>query len=111
MQSIHYASETILTGTDIAHAMLTYAQALAENDKSDTVVIPVYRPDGTRGEAEFLIGPASQLVAESVESTAPELIDTDLVAQLTASASALGTPRPQPVDAADVAGYPEFDQP
>ena len=40
MDRIHYAGDSILTGTDIAHAMLEYARALAQVGSSATVEIP-----------------------------------------------------------------------
>jgi hypothetical protein len=97
MDRIHYAGDIVLTGSDIAHAMLDYAKALARTGDSATVNIPVRREDGTQGRAEFLIGPASQLVSETVPSDGDEIIDTEIVASFTAAARSLGTPEAAPV--------------
>lgn len=80
MERIHYASGSILTGTDIARALLEYAEALAEQNESATVDIPTRNDDGTVGRANFLIGPSSQIVSDTEPSEQDELIDEDLVA-------------------------------
>lgn len=79
MDRIHYAGNSVLTGTAIAQAMLEYAKALGMRDEAATVEIPVRHPDGRVGRAEFLIGPASQLVTEDEPSDFDELIDEDVV--------------------------------
>lgn len=82
MHRVHYAGHSIVTGTAIAHALLDYAQALAEAGGSATVVIPTWHEDGSRGESEVLIGPSSQLISDAEESEFPELIDDHVVAYL-----------------------------
>jgi hypothetical protein len=92
MDQIHYAGNTIVTGSDIAHAVLAYAQALAANGDSATVTIPVQHRDGSTVTAEILIGPASQLIAERYDSAGPELEDVAVVTRLKAAAAQLQTP-------------------
>ncbi|MFB2597342.1 hypothetical protein ACEXQE_06085 [Herbiconiux sp. P17] len=94
MERIHYAGDSLLTGTEIARALLDYAGALAKNEESATVDIPVRHHDGTIGRANFLVGPASQLVSESEVSPYEELIDTALVEHLVREADRLRPPRP-----------------
>lgn len=79
MKLIAYAGAKLLTGDDIAAAVLEYCAALADEDAAETLHIPVLREDGTRGSALMLVGPASQIVAEDVDSPFEELIDTDTV--------------------------------
>jgi hypothetical protein len=79
MDRIHYAGNSVLTGTAIAQALLEYAKALGMRNEAATVEIPVRHPDGRVGRAEFLIGPASQLVTEDEPSDLEELIDEDVV--------------------------------
>ncbi|WP_382309477.1 hypothetical protein [Herbiconiux sp. UC225_62] len=83
MERIHYAGDSLLTGSDIARALLEYASALARNELSATVDIPVRHDDGSIGHANFLIGPASQLVSETEPSPFDELTDPSLVEMLT----------------------------
>ena len=82
MHRLHYAGNSILTGTDIAHALLDYAQALAGASGSATVEIPTMHDDGTAGRSEILVGPASQLISDHEESDHEELVDEELVASL-----------------------------
>jgi hypothetical protein len=98
MDKIHYAGETLVTGTDIARALLAYAQALAVNEKSATVDVPLRQPDGSLGRGEFLIGPSSQIIAESYETDLPEVIDEALVASFEAATRALGPAQVVPID-------------
>jgi hypothetical protein len=104
MEQIHYAGNTITTGSDIAHAVLEYAQALASNSDSATISIPVQHVDGTTVTAEVLIGPASQLIAEPYESDGPELEDADAVRRLNEAAAKLRTPRAMAEDPGDYPG-------
>ena len=92
MDRIHYAGDSLLTGTEIATALLEYAQALAGAGNSDTVEIPIVRDDGSVGRANFVIGPASQLVSIVEVSERAELEDQEVVESLRHKAAALGTP-------------------
>jgi hypothetical protein len=94
MERIHYAGDSVLTGSEIARALLEYANALAKNDQSATVDIPARHPDGTVGRANFLIGPASQLVSETEESQFEEIVEPELVAHLVEETNKLRPVRP-----------------
>ncbi len=106
MDRINYAGDSILTGTAIAHALLAYAQALAEVGASATVEIPTVGEDGTIARTEILVGPASQVLSTSTPTDLPELVDASVVERLEASAARLrreqsvsstaGTEDPQP---------------
>ena len=96
MDQIQYAGNTLVTGSKIAHAVLAYAQALASNGDSATVTIPIRHDDGSVVTAEILIGPASQLIAEPYESSAPELEDADAIARLTEATARLRGAHPVP---------------
>ncbi|PTL71489.1 hypothetical protein C1I63_00530 [Rathayibacter caricis DSM 15933] len=110
MQRIFYAGDSVLTGTDIAQAVLAYAQALAGKQSSATVDIPVLLSTGERGEASILIGPSSQLFSETPEEeSASELTDDALVQHLTELAGALGVARPVVESAADIAAQHRDD--
>lgn len=98
MDKIHYAGDTVITGSAIARALLDYAHALAQKGDSATVDIPVYFADGSRGRSEFLIGPASQLVSDETQDDREELIDTETVERLQAATRALGGTRVLPAD-------------
>lgn len=89
MDRIHYAGDAILTGTEIARAVLDYAQALSQVGSSDTVDIPTIDEDGVPGRSELLIGPASQVLSNSVESAFDDVVDDELVAEMTRKAEHL----------------------
>jgi hypothetical protein len=100
MDRIHYAGDSILTGTAIAAALLEYAAALARADASETVRIPTREEDGSEGRSTLLIGPASQLTADSEESEFDELVDEQLVARFKAEADLVMRKKyPRPVAA------------
>lgn len=82
MHKIHYAGDTIVTGSEIARGLLDYAQALSQVSASATIEVPTVEADGRRGRAELLIGPASQLSAHEEDSDAEELTDSDLVERM-----------------------------
>lgn len=84
MDRIHYSGLSLLTGTEIARALLDYAQALSQAVSSDTVDVPTIDDDGKPVRVAVLVGPASQLVSASVQTDREELIDEDLVARLRA---------------------------
>lgn len=84
MELIHYADGSILTGSSIARALLEYAQVLASNETAASLEIPIRQADGSVGHATFLLGPASQIVAVTVESEFDEIVDDDLVRRLEA---------------------------
>jgi hypothetical protein len=82
MDRIHYAGNSVVTGTAIAEALLEYARTLAAADESATVDVPSLLPDGSVVRSMFLVGPASQLISETEPGEHDEIIDDDLVAYL-----------------------------
>ena len=89
MHKIHYAGDSIVTGSEIARALLDYAQALSQVTASATVEVPTLEEDGEHGRVELLIGPASQLVAHEVRTDEPDPVDHELVDRMTAEATRL----------------------
>lgn len=101
MDRIHYAGDIFVTGTEIARALLEYASALAMTDRAATVEIPIVREGGAVSKASLVIGPASQLVTETVESSYAEIEDAGLVREFSRVAVELSTwPHPVPSDEA-----------
>jgi hypothetical protein len=108
MDRIHYAGDSILTGSAIAKALLEYAEALAKVGASATVDIPTREDDGSIGRSKLLIGPSSQLISDAEENPFEEVVDDDIVAYFDREAARLrgpGGPRPR------VGGYePEWNE-
>ncbi|MBM7505502.1 hypothetical protein ACFPER_00195 [Agromyces aurantiacus] len=94
MDRILYAGGELLTGSEIAQAIVDYAAALAGRRSAASIDIPIRTTSGGVARAHLLIGPASQLVTEPVESEFDELVDEDLVTRLRTSAAALASTRP-----------------
>lgn len=78
-----------MTGDEIAAALLTCSEALADAGQAEAVSVPSREPDGTISTVMVLIGPASQIVARDVDTGGDELIDTEAVARLKAIQSRL----------------------
>ena len=89
MHRIHYAGDSIVTGSAIARALLDYAQALAQVSESATVEIPTLTKDGRESVAEVLIGPASQLSAHEEPGGHDEITDEALVTRMSTEADRL----------------------
>ncbi|MFE1646101.1 hypothetical protein [Microbacterium sp. P01] len=79
MKRIVYAGARLLTGDEIADAVLEYGAALAESEAAETVQIPVLTEEGRLSTATLLLGPSSQIVAEDEVTEFDELLDPDAV--------------------------------
>lgn len=98
MQIIMYAGNEYLTGDKIADALLAYSRALGDDEHAEIIGIPVRDDDGSIATAKFLIGPASQIVAQTVNGRGPELEDAELVARLQRLTHSVESPTAQPLD-------------
>ena len=99
---IVYAGEEFLTGDEIAEALLAYSRALGNEERAETVEIPVRGSDGSVVSATFLIGPASQIVARELTVEGEELEDPELVRRLQQLTRGLNTPTGAPLE-----GFPD----
>lgn len=106
MMRIHYAGGSELTGTAIADALLVLAEQLACAGSATTVDIPVRQHDGSIGRSRFLIGPASQMVAETEASRSDEIRDDALVSELVRRAEEL---RPHRVGQSETSDVIDWD--
>ncbi|MCU1514759.1 MAG: hypothetical protein JWO10_1849 [Microbacteriaceae bacterium] len=104
MKRISYAGSTVLTGDDIADAVVQYAAALAREEKSAAIDIPAVSEDGRLITANLLIGPASQLVVIPEDTSFDEIIDDKIVASFTAETRKLAGPLPRASEPDDDAG-------
>jgi hypothetical protein len=110
MMRIHYAGGSELTGTAIADAVMDLAEEFGRTGMAGTIEIPVRQPDGGIGRCRLLIGPASQIAAESEDSDFDEVTDGELVAALLRRTEALRPHAALNFDAPDTAGWdPEID--
>lgn len=82
MKYVVYGENRVMTGDEIAAAVLAYAAALGENGTTDIVEIPTADEDGQATNAEVLLGPASQIMVETAPDDELEPEDEDLVGEL-----------------------------
>ena len=75
MKLITYAGGTILTGDDVAEALLGYVTARSRGDESVAVDIKVRERDGSTRTHTLVLGPATELDVADVaeESLAGEI--------------------------------------
>ena len=114
MERIYYAGDRFLTGSEVARALVEYAAALARQGSAAAIEIPVRHSDGTLGVVNFLVGPASQLVTESLDGEAgEEIVDEQLVARLRSLTAELAPMHPvarPAVEPEATAGYDWTDE-
>jgi len=111
MKRISYSGESVVTGDDIASALVDYAAELGRADSSDSVTIPT-RTDSGASPVTFLIGPASQIVvSDDTETEGEELVDTAVVDELNRRRQRVGPPRgmiSSYSDESSIADFPDF---
>jgi hypothetical protein len=105
MMRIHYAGGSALTGTAIARAVVDLAKQLALRGTATTLDIPVLDDDGTPGTAHLLLGPASQMVAETAETDFEEVEDDALVEEIQRRTTELTPHEGLPTEPGDNIGW------
>jgi hypothetical protein len=109
MKRILYSGGTVVTGDQVADAVLEYASELARQESSDTLDVPSVTEAGVLGHTQLLLGPASQFVVEEFESELDDLVDADLVESIREKTGHLQAPRP--VASTTMSDYPDLDEP
>lgn len=115
MRRLHYSNGTVLVSDLTCKALLRYARALADANKSDIVTIPVISDVGSQGSAHFLIGPSSQIFSTPVEHSQNEPVDRGAIAHLERETKRLQPARPtwasemQDIPTLDEYGLEEVD--
>ncbi|WP_382307669.1 hypothetical protein [Herbiconiux sp. UC225_62] len=104
MKSVSYAGLTFSTADAIADALLQLAAALGQNERAETVDIPVIDEDGRATSVQLVIGPASQFISRPIESAYAEPQDDALVDGMRRRIRSLDLPR------AAAVSHVEFDR-
>ncbi|MBP1240476.1 hypothetical protein ABID92_002564 [Frigoribacterium sp. PvP120] len=82
MKRLHYVEGHVVTGDDIAEAVVAYARALALRGRSDSVDLPGIDVDGEERRFQLLLGPSSQMLVSHEPWHGDELTDAELVADV-----------------------------
>ena len=93
MKQVTYAGTTFTTGTAIADALLALVEALGASGGSASVRFPALNSVGDVTAVDVVVGPASEVVAVTVPSTTPELVDDEIVAGFEQRVRNLSHPR------------------
>jgi hypothetical protein len=109
MKRILYSGGVVVTGDQVADAILEYASELARHESSDTLQVPSITEAGVVSHTQLLLGPASQFVIEEFETSFDDPVDAGLMETIAEKMIHLQAPRP--VASASTAGYPDLDEP
>jgi hypothetical protein len=113
MKRIFYSSGSVVTGDQIAEAVIRYAAVLALRDTSDTIDVPIALDSGRVDRAQLLIGPASELAVVPEESDMDDPEDAETLAELERQIVLHGSTRPQAsahIDSTDYVDANGFDE-
>lgn len=72
MKHITYAEKSVVTGDDVADALVEYAKAVAQHHTADFVTISGIGSNGDEIEATFLLGPGTNMMIETAHTSMPE---------------------------------------
>ncbi|SKA89749.1 hypothetical protein SAMN06295879_1221 [Agreia bicolorata] len=109
MKRILYSGGTVVTGDQVADAILEYASELARQESSDTLQVPSINDAGVLVHTQLLLGPASQFIVEEVETSTEDPVDLELVEKIREKTGHLQAPRP--VASSSTSDYPDLDEP
>jgi hypothetical protein len=103
MMRIFHTGGSILTGTDIASALMGYSNALASRRQNDLVEIPIIDERGLPVRAQVTVGYGSPLVGVPASVDMPELVDPEEVDFLASHTVEQPARRGEPMDAESMA--------
>jgi hypothetical protein len=110
MKSVSYAGLVFETADDVADALLALATALGQNDKAETVEIPIVEDGGKPNTIQLVVGPASQFVSRHIDSPYDDPEGSAVVARLTERTRLLDLPRAAAVAPEEYDRF-DFDHP
>lgn len=98
MKSVTYAGLTFLTSDEIADALLQLAAALGQNERAETVEIPVITSEGALSSVQLVIGPASQFISRPIDSAFAEPASDETLTHLRHRLRLLDLPKANAVE-------------
>ena len=109
MKRIFHPGGSVITGDDLADAVMHYAEALSLRPQVDVVDIPIVEETGLLGRIQILIGGSGQLVCVTDISAQSELLEPETVDTLRHKALA-GTASGRASRTGDGLDSPQFDE-
>jgi hypothetical protein len=79
MKRIFHPGGSVVTGDELADAVLHYADALSRRNQVDVVDFPVIDESGTLARVQILIGTPGGLTSLDAESSHPDIFEADTV--------------------------------
>ncbi len=89
MKHVTYAEKSLLMDDEIADLLATYAAALADRGRADTVTVKGLSDDGNEVEATFVLDAGTNLMIETTNSKVPGPEDAEGLRQLKEKIAAL----------------------
>ncbi|TFC96845.1 MULTISPECIES: hypothetical protein [Cryobacterium] len=109
MKRIFHPGGSIVTGDELADAVMHYAEALTRRSQVDVVDFPILGEFGTLDRAQILIGAPGGLTCVGAESSYPDLLEADTVDTFRHKALA-GTASGRASWTGDGLDSPQFDE-
>jgi hypothetical protein len=92
MKRVHHVGGSLLTGDDIADALIDLAREAAERGTVLAVEIPVHDQHGRGTRAQVLVGPGMQLVSIGAGHDDAEIVEPETVRMLRSRAENTALP-------------------
>jgi hypothetical protein len=109
MMKLDYAGGEVLISDALSHALVEFSAHIARSGGSDNLSIPVLTLDGIRGDAEVVVGPASQLLSSPTDAPEVDLDDSRVVAEIVARTTALKPTRALPLTEGSLGAATDLD--
>nr|WP_315268280.1 hypothetical protein [Microbacterium lemovicicum] len=82
MKHLTYAEKSLITGDEIADALVEYAAMLSQQGSAEAVEVSAYGSDSSNVTATLLLGAGAPIMAESATSDLPEPDNSELLARI-----------------------------
>ncbi|WP_378148031.1 hypothetical protein ACFJGV_07545 [Cnuibacter sp. UC19_7] len=100
MHRVSFANESFRMADEAAIALLDFAALVAQHGEAQQLVLPVVEMNGAAGRRRAVIGPASQIIAEPIDTDVAEPDVADFLGDLQRRSVRYGPARVLPDDEA-----------
>jgi hypothetical protein len=109
MKRLFYAGGSVLTGDQLADAVIRLGRALGIRGQVSVADIPIIDDAGVQGRAQLLLGRGSQLMSVTSSTSKPEVEEPGTVETLDRLASDSATTTVLPLDTSERLVIDELD--